>query len=41
MRQMEDYHSYLKNTFKVRGEPFTYVEVCAAAKLYSIPIVYR
>ena len=40
LREIEDYPEYLLSSFSKSGEPFTHVELLAAAKFYNIPIIY-
>jgi hypothetical protein len=40
LRGIEDYPEYLLSTFSKSGEPFTHVELLAAAKFYNVPIVF-
>ena len=41
IREISDYSAYLREKFSKLGEPFTAVEIQAAAKLYNIPIVWK
>ena len=40
-RKMPNYLHYLSETFSKLGEPFSKVEIEAAAKLYNIPIIFH
>lgn len=40
MRGIQHYEFYLKETFSMRGEPFTPTEIRAASKLYNLPMIY-